>query len=338
MLIHHRLQHQLIMATLHHHNDNPYYSPIIYKNRSFPAYKMAQVSFIPDSITRGVHLYNVTARVQDDRLRFVGSFDAAELLPVLIFSVGIPWVKPCVDNVCCLWEVAMRYRDDDLIAAIGKKCDQWMNFTGKELMKGSEERLDGNIKQWDLTTRIHPNFVIMLFLCLSPIFYMYYEIVPIQWVERKSVMWSAAWYGERCHTVIYPDGREVCIHCSNAKPLHSTYIFSADWFQSFECKWQCDLGYAGSDCEVKIDTAVYASGGVFLALCIAGILYGIRKRQLTIPRASSKTVSAMPVQEDQIPHDKENDNNPVPLVPSRVRSEMIAFKENAVGEIRIKFL
>jgi hypothetical protein len=307
---------------------------------------MAQL-FIPDSITRGAHLYNVTARMQDDRLRFTGSFDAAELLPILIFSVGVPWVKPCVDSVCCLWDVAMRYKDDDLIAAIGKTCDKGMNFSGKELMKGSEMRADvtgGTIDQWDLTTRVHPNFVVMLFMCLSPMFYMYYEIVPIQWIERKTVKWSASWYGEQCHTVIYPDGKEVCIHCSNSKPAHSTYVFSADWFQTFECRWQCKPGYAGPSCEVAIDVAVYASGGVFLILCIAGIVYGITNKHGIILRRSSKanpSIMLAQAKEDPPPHndDKDNENVPHPAVPKMVtRSEMIAFKDNAIGEIRIKFL
>jgi len=301
-----------------------------------------------DSITRGAHLYNVTARIQDDRLRFTGSFDAAELLPVLIFSVGVPWIKPCVDNLCCLWDVAMRYKDDDLIAAIGKTCDKLMNFTEKDLMKGStvtSPAKSGNtIEKWDLTTRVHPNFVVMLFMCLTPVFYMYYEIVPIQWIEKTSVTWSASWYGEPCHTVLYPDGKEVCIHCSNSKPEHSKYIFTADWFQTFECRWQCDAGYAGSNCEVSIDTAIYASGGVFIVLCVAGMVLAATNKRSFITHKSIKAVPVLAqANEDISHHDMEAEKN-TPLLPTtqtprvQARSEMIAFKDNAIGEIRIKFL
>ena len=291
-----------------------------------------------DLVTRGAHLFNVTARTQDDRLRFTRSFDAAELLPVLIFSVGIPWIKLCVDSVCCLWDVATRYQDDDLIAAIGKTCNQQMNFTGVELMKGSAVTTgkETNIAQWDLTTRVHPNFVIMLFLCLSPVFYMYYEVVPIQWVERKSVTWSASWYGEPCHTMIYPDGREICIHCSNSKPAHSTYVFSADWFRTFECKWTCNSGYTGPNCEVDINVTLYACGGVFIVLCIAGVALFMTNRSRLIVLKSVKETPLVTKDTEEIVE------QPPPIAAAvrsfPVRSEMISFKDNAVGEIRIKFL
>ena len=91
----------------------------------------------PDSTTRGAHFLNATARMYEDRLRFTGTFDAAELLPVLLFSVGVPWVEPCVANVCCLWEMALRYKDNDLLMAIGDSCNENLNFTGRRLMKGS---------------------------------------------------------------------------------------------------------------------------------------------------------------------------------------------------------
>ena len=300
--------------------------------------QLLQLQLLPDSTTRGAHLYNVTARMQDDRLRFTGSFDAAELLPVLIFSVGVPWIKPCVDSVCCMWDMAMRYKDDDLIASIGRTCDRLMNFTGKDLMKGSEvtSNPDSTVAQWDLKTRVHPNFVVMLFLCLAPVFYMYYEIVPIQWVERKTVMWSASWYGEQCHTVTYPDGREICIHCANSKPSHSTYIFSADWFQNFECRWKCEPGYTGSNCEVSIDMAVYAAGGVMVVLCVVGAVLAMTNRHRCMV-ARVKGVPVLP--KDPVPIHSEEDAPAVPPVAQRqMRSEMIMFKENAVGEIRIKFL
>ena len=303
----------------------------------------AALLFQPDSTTRGAHLYNVTARIQDDRLRFTGSFDAAELLPVLLFSVGVPWIKPCVDSVCCVWEAAVRYKDDDLLRAIGGKCDRGMNLTEKELMKGSEVALvsaASTIKQWDLVTRIHPNYVIMLFVCLAPMFYMYYEVVPIQWVERNSITWSASWYGEQCHTVAYPDGREVCIHCANSKPAHSAYVFSADWFQTFECRWVCEAGYTGLNCEVAVYTALYACGGAFIVLCIAGVVLATLNRHSLVFHRSGKAAPVVLSKEEIGPSpDEERAGNVAQTpAPARLRSEMIAFKDNAVGEIRIKFL
>jgi hypothetical protein len=292
----------------------------------------------PDSFTRGAHLYNVTARIQDDLLHFTGLFDAAELLPVLVFSVGVPWVQPCVDSVCCLWDVARRYKDDDLVAAIGKECDPLMDLTGKALMKGSTTTAAaGGARQWDLTTRVHPNFVAMLFLCITPVFYMYHEVVPIQWIERESATWSASWYGEPCHVVLYPDGREVCIHCSNPKPPHSIYVFSADWFQTFECKWRCTDGYSGPGCEVALDTVIYAFGGVAAVLFVAAAVFGAVSFWCN-PRshAAMKSVAA---KEGGLPAVVSPEAEPKqPAGKTAARSEMIAFKDSAVGEIRIKFL
>ena len=316
-------------------------SSLAYPSPSFPA----------DSVTRGAHFFNATARVQDDRLRFTGMYDAAELLPVLLFSMGMPWVEPCVENVCCLWEVANRYKDNDLLMAIGDSCNENMNFTGRRLMKGSVTTdTNGVLRQWDLTTRIHPNFIVMLFLCLTPVFYMYYERVPIQWIERQSVVWSASWYGDLCHTVTYPDGREVCIHCSNPKPQHSVYVFSADWFQTFECKWICESGYTGPSCEVAVDTAIYAAGGMFAVMCVSGIMLvaiygrsigvmrGVGKKSVDIGGADDVAETKPPV---AVAASITSPSMPQIATPRYMstRSDVITFKDNnAIGEIRIKLL
>ena len=141
---------------------------------------MTTTTLAADSVTRGAHLYNVTALLFEDRLRFTGTFDAAELLPVLLFSVAVAWAEPCVHHVCCLWKIGNRYRDNDMLSVICVWSDEGMNFTERRLMKGGTvTRLMGTtLQQLDLTTHIHPNFVIMLFVCVAPIFYMYYELVP----------------------------------------------------------------------------------------------------------------------------------------------------------------
>ena len=312
-------------------------------------------SMVADSITRGAHLFNVTARVYEDRLRFTGTFDAAELLPVLLFSVGVPWVEPCVKNVCCLWEIGNRYKDNDLLSAIGERCDEHMNLTDRRLMKGSTITSSASapeLKQWDLTTRIHPNFVIMLFVCLAPVFYMYYETVPVQWIERGSVTWSAAWYGDLCHTVTYPDGREICIHCSNPKPPHSTYVFSANWFQTFECKWVCDAGYTGPNCEVALDTALYAGGSMFVVMCISGVMlvamYGRNLGGGRVVGGKAKKSVDDEVEKGKVAADTHAVSSATapslvatPRAPAQaaMRSEVITFRDNSViNEIRIKLL
>ena len=317
---------------------------------------MTTTTLIADSATRGAHLFNVTARLFEDRLRFTGTFDAAELLPVLLFSVGVAWAEPCVNHVCCLWEIGNRYRDNDLLSAIGERCDENMNFTGRRLMKGSTVTDLGTtavtkLQQWDLTTRIHPNFIIMLFVCVAPIFYMYYELVPVQWIERRSVTWSSAWYGDLCHTVAYPDGREVCIHCSNPKPQHSAYVFSADWFQTFECRWVCDPGYTGPNCEVPLDAAIYAGGSVFVVACVAGVMlvamYGKSlgvARGATAAKGGAKDASEMefgsqnPQAMGALPSITHAAVAITPRSSQGMRSEVITFKDSSINEIRIKLL
>lgn len=276
-----------------------------------------------DSDTRGVHFHNLTAEVSNDRIHLSGLYSSSDLIPVLLFSVGVPWVEPCVKHVCCLWDIAERYRDHDLMAALGPTCDERANLTGRDLMKGNNARPGAT--RWDVSTMIHPSFVAMLFLVLAPTFYMYYEIAPMQWIDTATVHWRSSWYGQPCHTVIYPNGQPVCIHCANSKPENAVFVFSANWFTTFQCQWVCKPGYVGPNCDVAVDLAVYASGGVAAAACVAGLalcaVYGPRRRAIEEPKA-----------EPQLP--------PKAAPPAMPRSEMIVFKDGGGGvpEIRIKLL
>ena len=45
------------------------------------------------------------------------------LIPVIIFSVGIPSIEPCTKYLCCLWDVAERYKDHNLQTALGPTCN-----------------------------------------------------------------------------------------------------------------------------------------------------------------------------------------------------------------------
>ena len=176
----------------------------------------------------------------------------------------------------------------------------------------------------------------------------------MQWIERRSVVWSSAWYGDPCHTVAYPDGREVCIHCSNPKPQHSAYVFSADWFQTFECKWVCNPGHTGPNCEVPIDTALYAASGMFVVMCMSGILlvamYG-RNLGNVVLRTNEKAKKGVQTNEEEDGRPApEKETKPqalasppvamaTPRAGAALRSEVITFKDsNVIGEIRIKLL
>jgi hypothetical protein len=269
------------------------------------------MQFQLDSSSSGVRFYNVTAQYDNDQILFSGLYNSAELIPVLLFSMGVQWVEPCVKHVCCLWDVATRYRDHDLMQALGPTCNEKVDLRSKDLMKGNN-----STNQFNVRTMIHPTFIAMLFLCTAPAFHMYYEIVPIKWLD-SNIRWSASWYGQPCHKVRYPDGRDVCIYCANAKPDNAVYSFTVDWFQTFKCPWTCRSGYMGPNCEIGTDTAIYASIGVAGASCIAGVLTFVfaRKREVVIK-----------------PHHLE-----LEPVKAMKTAEMIEFKEN-FGEIRIKLL
>lgn len=266
-------------------------------------------SFPLDSVTVGVRFHNLTTSIQNDHIRLRGDYVSSGLLPVLLFSVGVPWLDPCVKHVCCLWDVAERYKDHDLLAALGPTCDENTNFTSKDLMKGNPASA-----AWVVDTMIHPSFVAMLFLCLTPSFYMYYEILPMQWIDTNTVHWSASWYGKACHTVIYPDGRQVCIACFNTKPENAVFVFTANWFTTFQCQWVCKPGYMGPNCELTVDLVIYVCGSLVGVVLIVLMVVCRPRRHLP----------------ERVPEE--------PPVKASVKSEMIAFKDNALSEIRIKLL
>ena len=220
-----------------------------------------------DSDSRSPRFYNVSAHVDvSGRIHLNGVYDASDLIPVLLFSVGVPWVEPCLRHVCCLWDVLDRYRDHALMDVLGTPCDEHVNLTTKDLTRGN-----GQTKgRWDVNTMIHPSFVAMLFLCLNPVFYMYYEIVPVEW-EAGSVHWSASWYGQPCHQVTYTDGRKLCIYCANEKPDNARFVFTPNWFQTFQCKWECLPGFMGPGCELSTGLVVSIGAGAMGVLCMGFI-------------------------------------------------------------------
>lgn len=253
-----------------------------------------------------------------------GMYDASDLIPVLLFSVGVPWVEPCLRHVCCLWDVLERYRDHALIDALGSPCDERVNLTSKDLMKGSKAQ-NGH---WEVNTMIHPSFVAMLFLCLSPVFYMYYEIVPVEW-EAGSLRWSSAWYGQPCHQVTYTDGRKLCIYCANEKPGNAQYVFTPNWFQTFQCKWECNPGFMGPGCELSTGLLLSIGAGAVGVLCVSCIVGLIVTLRVKVQTQNFNKAEILPM----------------PLVPEKPRlnaasrvSDVISFKEEGLQEIRIKLL
>jgi len=273
-----------------------------------------------DSSTSGVRFHGVTADVEDDRIHLHGVYNASDLLPVLLFSVGVPWIEPsCVRHVCCLWEVAERYRDHGLLSALGSStCDEGANLTSKDLMKGNPP----NSGSWEVRTMIHPSFVAMLFVAQKA-FYMYHEVVPLRWTESSTVRWRSSWYGQPCHSVDY-EGRRVCIHCANSKPDNADFVFGADWFATFQCPWTCKEGYMGPNCSVQTNVLVYAGIGVVCALCIIGLalcaFYG--------PRRKSQNTTVV------IGGGNGNSNASA----AKVSSEIIVFRDDILPDIRIKLL
>ena len=272
-----------------------------------------------DSITHGARFLNVTASIGNDLIQLDGTYEApADLIPVLLFSAGVPWAEPCVRNVCCLWDVAERYRDHDLISALGPTCDEKADLSKMDLMKGNR----AGTGRWNVSTLIHPSFVAMLFLAPG-VFYMYHQIVPLQWADSSSVHWRSSWYGQPCNEVLYPDGRRVCIYCANSKPANAVFVFSADWFATFQCQWACKPGFIGPNCEIAVDTLMYGGVIAITALCLVTLAVILlccwrgRRRPEPPPKPP-----------------------PLPVVVVRPAAEMITFKDLNCSqhEIRIKLL
>jgi hypothetical protein len=179
---------------------------------------------------------------------------------------------------------------------------------------------------------IHPSFVAMLFLCLSPVFYMYYEIVPMEW-EAGSAHWSSAWYGQPCHQVTYTDGRKLCIYCANEKPENAHYVFTPNWFQTFQCKWECNPGFMGPGCELSVGLVVGVGAGVLGVLCLScvvGVIVNVWRMSGT-KKVDSLSSGIIP-QASLVPQP------PPPQKALRFNHDVISFKEDGPQEIRIKLL
>ena len=299
-----------------------------------------------DFVTPGAHFHNITAMADGDHIRFSGLYDVgAGLIPAIVFSVGnAPWISSldqCIRNVCCLWEIAQGLRDAEMIRALGAPyCDERLNVSGIDLMKGNEP----GSGRWSVRTMIQPCFVAMLFISVVP-FYIWHEIIPLEWAPL-SVQWNAVWYGQPCHNVQYA-GRTVCVHCINSKPANADYVFTANWFRTFNCDWKCRTGFKGPNCEIDVALAIGLAAGLVGLLATALIFFCMRRRWLwcwyrsAAPSVPRPVVEAVPVVVQPPP--------PPPLVarqavvsPSSpitgVRSDIITFKDVPnMNEFRIKF-
>ena len=221
-----------------------------------------------DSNIPGAWFLNVTGSVHGDRLRLSGAYlSPAGLIPVLLFSAGVPWEEKGVawDTACCLWDLAQRYQDSDLATALGPTCSAG-NLSGMDLLKGNPP---GEAASWTVDTAVRPSFVAMLFVGTS---HVYHQVLPLQWANTSTVRWLSAWQGRPCHPVVYPNGQPVCIACFNAKPDNAVFVFSANWFSTFQCRWMCRPGFTGPNCELEVDMAVYVSGTLVAALLLAGLV------------------------------------------------------------------
>lgn len=273
-----------------------------------------------DANTPGARFLNVSAVADGGRIHLTGFYEAAGLIPALVFSVGAPWAaNQCLRNICCLWDIADWMRDAEMSKALQTShCDEHVDLGGLDLMKGNNKAAG----RWDVWTVIQPSFVAMLFICLQP-FYIWYEIVPIKW-EPLSVQWSATWYGQRCYNVLY-EGTTVCIHCANAKPDNAEYLFTPNWFNTFQCNWACHEGFVGPNCEISVNAAA-AGGSVAAVVGVGALAWFVMMRRYR----------AIPVKEIIKPEPAIN----LPPPPTRtVRAEhnMVVFRDNMpVSEIRIK--
>ena len=243
-----------------------------------------------DSYAPGARFLNVTATARGDRLLLSGAYRSpGGLLPVLLFSAGVPWVLQEEDTAaaarnetstaCWLRDLARRYRDPGLEDAAGSACTDGRALSGVDLLKGNAPPPLADAAgdtMWTVNTTAHPSFVAMLFVGPSCV---YRQVLPLQWTETSTVRWQSSWQGRPCHPVVYPNGQPVCIACFNAKPDNAVFVFSAKWFTTFQCRWVCKPGFTGPGCEVEVDLAVYVSGTLAAALLVAGLVVTALERR-----------------------------------------------------------
>lgn len=120
-----------------------------------------------------------------------------------------------------------------------------------------------------------------------------------------------------CYTVSIPQKPfEICMQCTNPKPVHASYIWTPDWYKDFQCNWECNTGYSGVTCSSLLPfdwwlwpLVVIVSATLALALSAAAA--GCRKAPKPPPE------------------------EPEPLV---VRPQMVQFREEVIShqQIRVK--
>ena len=142
---------------------------------------------------------------------------------------------------------------------------------------------------------------------------------------KKSTHWQSSWYGQECHQVTYPNGQQVCIACLNSKPSNAVYVFSANWFTTFQCSWVCKPGFTGPNCEITVDLAIYITCSLMAALLLGGMIVCVLEERRQRRSALVEEKEVVSIQQVSQP------------VKKLQTAEMIVFKDN-MPEIRIKLL
>ena len=61
-----------------------------------------------------------------------------------------------------------------------------------------------------------------------------------------------------------------------SKPDNAVFLFTANWFATFQYQCVCHSGFLGLNCEFTVNSALYVSGGIFAILYVLGsVLFGM---------------------------------------------------------------
>jgi hypothetical protein len=144
---------------------------------------------------------------------------------------------------------------------------------------------------------------------------------------------------------MYPNNQQVCIACFNSKPENAVFVFSANWFSTFQCDWRCKPGFVGPNCEITVNVAVYVAGCLMATLLLSGMIVCVlgERRRRKQAMDEDHADGAAPSENTIVPAAQRIQPANVVVPPmavdigkKRPTTDIIAFKENA--EIRIKFL
>ena len=275
-----------------------------------------------DGMASPIGLTSIVARTNGSHYSMDGRFSSSNTVPIMLWpDQKKDWINHCENarDLCCLRDIVKDYRNDVLKSLQGESC---LLSLPKELVTNSMP----NVKliqsgKFDAIIPSSTEFVALLFVSFNPFFildaYQGFKMVVDGVVESNIVIAH-----NPCYSVVVPGTlASVCMHCNNPLPSNAKFIWTANWYLSYQCNWQCNSEYVknGVVCEkAKLELPsieiVVGCGSSLVIMLILVCLYRYRN--------SHKVIEPLPTLEEE------------KLLP---RTDMIQFKGDLKDlQLRVK--